>query len=502
MSRPTAVPEDSRESREFVRELGLADSVMVVAGSMIGSGIFIVSAGVVRQLGSAGWLLASWVFSGLLILAAAVSYGELAALMPRVGGQYVYLKETYSPLVGFLFGWASFLVIQTGTIAAVAVAFARFLGVLVPAVSPTAWIVEPLLISRGYALSLSTQQLVAILLIVFLTFLNTRGIRTGKRIQNAFTWTKALALAALIVLGLAAGRAQGNFPPEASPWTPRDTVTVTPDLPGLPAVTASDGGFSLFTVFILALVGPLFSAGAWNDVTFAAAEVRDPRRNLPLALAAGVGMVIVLYVLANLAYLRALPLEAIRDAPDDRVATAMLDRLLGGGAGIMAVAIMISTFGCNNGLILAGARIYYAMACDGLFFRAAGRLNRRHVPAVGLVLQCAWASLLVLPRTRSFDAAGAVQYGNVYSNLLEYVVFAVSSFYIITIAGLFVLRRARPDAERPYRAFGYPGVPLFYITGATLFVLALLTYRTQTTWPGLLLVLTGIPVYFFWKRRA
>jgi basic amino acid/polyamine antiporter, APA family len=494
MSRPAT----QEESRGFIRELGLIDSVMVVAGSMIGSGIFIVSAGVVRQLGSAGWLLAAWVFSGLLIAAAATSYGELAAMMPQVGGQYVYLKETYSPLMGFLFGWAMFLVIQSGTIAAVAVAFSRFLGVLVPAVSPTAWIVEPVALSEGYALSLSVQQLVAVLLIVFLTFVNTRGIKTGKRIQNVFTWTKTLALAALIVLGLVAGRAVGNF---ENPWTPRDTVTVTPDLPGVSPVNASEGGFALFTVFILALVGPLFSSGAWNDVSFAAAELKNPRRDLPIALIAGVVLVGILYLLTNLAYLRALPLEGIRNPPDDRVATAVLDTVLGGGgAAIMAVAIMISTFGCNNGLILAGARVYYAMAQDGLFFRGAGRLNGRHVPAMGLVLQCVWASLLVLPRTRSVDGAGAVQYGNLYSNLLEYVVFAVLLFYILAIFGVFVLRRTRPDAERPYRTFGYPVVPVFYILGASLVVLALLVYRTQTTWPGLLLVLTGIPVYFLWKK--
>jgi basic amino acid/polyamine antiporter, APA family len=497
MSKPTAIQE---ESRGFIRELGLIDSIMVVAGSMIGSGIFIVSAGVVRQLGSAGWLLAAWVFSGLLIAAAATSYGELAAMMPQVGGQYVYLKETYSPLMGFLFGWAMFVVIQSGTIAAVAVAFSRFLGVLMPAVSPTAWIVEPVALSEDYALSLSAQQLVAILLIVFLTFVNTRGIKTGKRIQNVFTWTKTLALAALIVLGLAAGRAVGNF---EDLWMPRDTVTVTPDLPGVPAVTASEGGFALFAVFILTLVGPLFSAGAWNDVSFAAAELRNPRRDLPIALVAGVVLVGVLYILANLAYLRALPLEGIRNAPDDRVATAVLDTVLGGGgAAIMAVAIMISTFGCNNGLILAGARIYYAMARDGLFLRSAGRLNRRNVPAVGLALQCVWASLLVLPRTRSVDEAGVVQYGNLYSNLLEYVVFAVLLFYILAIIGVFVLRRTRPDAERPYRTFGYPVVPIFYIVGASLVVLALLVYRTQTTWPGLLLVLAGIPVYLLWKKKS
>jgi basic amino acid/polyamine antiporter, APA family len=497
--------------RGFVRELNLLDSVMIVTGSMIGSGIFIVSANVARQLGSAGWLLAAWTVSGLLVAAAASAYGELAAMMPRVGGQYVYLREAWSPLLGFLYGWTLFLVIQTGTIAAVAVAFARFLGVLFPAVSSTAWIVEPIDVSPGYALSLSVQQLVAVLLIVLLSLVNSRGVRVGKLIQNSFTWTKTLALAALIVLGIFVGRntaaVAANF---SEPWIPRNAVTVTPDLLGLPPVAAAEGGLALLVVFCLALTGPLFSASAWNDVTFAAAEVRDPRRTLPIALAAGVGLVSLLYVLANLAYLLTLPIEGIQAAPEDRVGTAALEAILGGaGAGIMAIAIMISTFGCNNGLILAGARVYYAMARDGLFFRSAGRLNRFRVPAAGLAVQCLWASFLVVPRTRLrdpasgaplLDAAGAPRYGNLYSDLLDYVVFAVLLFYVITLLGLFILRKKRPDAERPYRAFGYPMVPAFYIVGASLVMLALLIYRTRTAGPGLLLVLTGIPVYFLWRR--
>lgn len=494
--------------RGFVRELGLLDSVMIVTGSMIGSGIFIVSANVARHVGSAGWLVLAWIVSGLLVAAAAVSYSELAAMMPRVGGQYVYLREAYSPLLGFLYGWTFFLVIQTGTIAAVAVAFARFLAVLVPEVSSTAWIVRPFDVSRGYAVSLSVQQLIAILLIVLLSLVNTRGVRIGKLIQNSFTWAKTLALAALIVVGILAGRAGSeNF---ADPWTPRDAITITPDLPGLSPVTATQGGFAMLVVFCLALVGPLFSASAWNDVSFAAGEIRNPRRNLPLALAIGVGLVSLLYVLANVAYLQALPLEGIRNAPEDRVGTAALEAVLGPpGAWIMAIAIMISTFGCNNGLILAGARVYYAMARDGLFFRGAGRLNRWRVPAAGLGFQCVWASLLVVVRTRLRDPAGAPmldaktgapQYGNLYSNLLEYVVFAVLLFYILTIAGVFVLRRKRPDAERPYRTFGYPWVPLFYILGAGVILLALLAYRTQTTWPGLALVVAGVPVYWIWRR--
>jgi APA family basic amino acid/polyamine antiporter len=507
MSEAAAVDEGGRG---FVRELGLLDSVMIVAGSMIGSGIFIVSANVARLLGSAGWLLLAWVVSGLLVAMAALSFGELAAMMPRVGGQYVYLREAFSPVLGFLYGWTLFLIVQTGSIAAVAVAFARFLEVLVPAVSGTAWIVPPVDLSFKYAVSLSVQQLVAILLIVFLSFLNTRGVRVGKLVQNSFTWAKVLALAGLIVLGLFVGRNAGavaaNF---SEPWTPRDPVAVTPDLLPVPPVAASEGGLALLVVFCVAMVGPLFAAGSWNDVTFAAAEIRNPQRNLPIALAAGVGVVVLLYVLANLAYLQTLPLEAIRTAPGNRVATAALETILGGaGASVMAVAIMISTFGCDNGLILAGARVYYAMARDGLFFRSTGRLNRFHVPAVGLAVQCVWASFLVVPRTRQrdasgaplLDAAGAPQYGDLYSNLLEYVVFAVLLFYVITILGLFILRRKRPDAERPYRVFGYPVVPLLYILGASLVVLALLVYRTETTWPGLLLVMTGLPVYGLWRR--
>ncbi len=501
----TSLLED-RGAQGFVRELGLLDSVMMVTGSMIGSGIFIVSANMARQLGSGGWLLAAWIASGLLVMAAALSFGELAAMMPRVGGQYVFLREAYSPLLGFLYGWTFFLVIQTGTIAAVAVAFARFLGVVAPAISASTFLIEPIDLSQGYAVSLSLQQLVAILLIVALSAVNAFGLRTGMLIQNVLTAVKTLALAGLIGLGLLVGRNAGalaaNFSSFSAMWAPRNAVTITPDLLPLPPISAGQGGLALLAVFLIALVGPLFSASAWNDVTFAAAEIRHPRRNLPLALAAGVGLVSLLYVLANVAYLVTLPMAAIRGASEDRVGTAALEAILGGrGASIMAVAIMISTFGCNNGLILAGARVYYAMARDGLFFRGAGRLNRWRVPGVGLAIQCVWASLLVLLRTRLRDASGAVKYGNLYTNLLEYVVFAVLLFYVFTLIGLFILRRKQPDAERPYRVWGYPAVPLFYIGGATLVMIALLAYRTQTTWPGLLFVLTGIPVYFLWRRR-
>src|SRR5215210_4762327 len=413
-----ATPSRTEKTTGFVRELGLLDSTMIVAGSMIGSGIFIVSADIARQVGSAGWLLMVWVVTGLLTIAAALSYGELAAMMPKAGGQYVYLREAYSPLWGFLYGWTLFLVIQTGTIAAVGVGFARFLGVLFPAISPTTWIVPPIDLPFGYAVSLSVQQLVAILLLVFLTWLNTRGIRLGKMIQNTFTSAKTLSLLLLILVGVTIGRNAGAIAANFGDlfWTPRDVVTMEPGISSAPAVAATMGAFGLFIAFCVAQVGSLFSADAWNNITFTAGEVKNPRRNIPLSLAAGTSLVIVLYLLANLAYLCVLPLNAIQNAPDDRVATAALQAIFGPvGASIMAVAIIISTFGCNNGLILAGARVYYAMARDRLFFRRTGTLNERHVPAFGLILQCVWASLLVLPRTRTTDAAGQASYGNVYS---------------------------------------------------------------------------------------
>jgi len=497
----------------FIRGLGLLDSTMIVAGSMIGSGIFIVSADIARQVGSAGWLILVWIVTGLLTVAAALSYGELAGMMPHAGGQYVYLREAYSPMWGFLYGWTIFLVIQTGTIAAVAVAFARFLGVLVPGISPTAWVIPPIDLSKNYAFSLSTQQFVGILSLVLLTYLNTRGIRLGKIIQNVFTSAKTLSLAALIVIGVVIGRQaaaiSANF---GDFWTPRGVAEIRPDFSFVPAVTAADGLYGLLIAFCVAQVGSLFASDAWNNITFTAGEVKNPRRNIPLSLVLGTGLVITLYVLANVAYLSMLPMDQMQHPPDDRIATAALGVLYGGaGAVIMAVAIVISTFGCNNGLILAGARVYYAMGKDGLFFRATSRLNRSHVPAVGLTLQCVWASLLVLPRTRLRDGAGAILtdpatgaplYGNLYGNLLDYVIFSVLIFYVLTIAGLFVLRRKRPDAERPYRAFGYPLVPIIYIAAALGIMAVLILYRTQTTWPGLVIVLTGIPVYFVWKRVA
>jgi APA family basic amino acid/polyamine antiporter len=457
--------------------------------------------------------LAAWLVTGAFTVSAALSYGELAAMMPRAGGQYVYLREAYSPLWGFLYGWTLFLVIQTGTIAAVAVAFARYFGVLVPAISPTAWLVPPINLSANYAVSLSTQQFAAILIIVLLTFINSRGIQIGKLIQNIFTSAKMLSLVALILIGLVFGRnadvVRANF---ADLWTPHGVTPVKPDLSFLSSVSAANGAFGLFIAFCVAQVGSLFSSDAWNNITCTAGEVKQPRRNIPLSLALGTGLLTALYILANLAYLCLLPLDKIRTAPDNRVATAAIETVFtGAGPMIMAVAIMISTFGCNNGLILAGARVYYAMARDGLFFKATGKLNDRSVPAVGLVLQCVWTCLLVLPRTRLRDAAGvptpdpftgAEQYGNLYSNLLDYVVFAVLIFYVLTILGLFILRCKRPNAERPYRAFGYPVVPALYIVVASAIMLVLLLCKTQTSWPGLLIVLAGVPIYFLWNRRA
>ena len=499
---PDTVAATARDENKFVRGLGLLDSTMIVAGSMIGSGIFIVSADIARQVGSAGWLLFVWGFTGALTLIGALSYGELAAMMPRAGGQYVYLREAYNPLCGFLYGWTLFLVIQTGTIAAVAVAFARYLGVLLPSVSPTAWILPPVNLSTHYALSLSTQQLTAIVVIVLLTFINTRGLKLGKIIQNVFTSAKTVSLMALVAIGILVGRnataIHANF---GDLWTPRGVSPIRPDLPFLSAVTATSG-FGLFIAICVAQVGSLFSSVAWESITFTAGEVKDPKRNIPRSLFWGAALVIALYLLANVAYLCLLPLDRIQHAPDDRVATAAIETVFSGaGAAIMAAAILVSTFGCNNGLILTGARVYYAMAQDRLFFKPTGRLNARHVPAAGLVLQCLWASLLVLPRTRLRDVSGAEHYGNLYSDLLDYVVFATLVFYVLTIIGIFVLRSRQPGAERPYRAFGYPVLPALYVAGAGIILLVLLLYKTQTTWPGLLIVLAGVPVYFVWRPK-
>lgn len=501
----------------FQRRLGLFDSTMLIAGTMIGSGIFIVSADIARDVASSGWLLAIWLATGLLTVLGALSYAELAGMMPQAGGQYVFLREAYSPLWGFLYGWTVFLVIQTGSIAAVGVAFAKFLGVLVPALGtgdeavlyrhvfadplrlflPLPWLAEPLKVLERREFTVTGGQLVAAALIALLTLLNCRGVQEGKLVQNLFTVAKTLGLLALIGLGLTVA---AN--PQAIAFNSRelwDGIHGTRRFAEVQALVNAPAFVVALMVAGGAMVGSLFSADSWNNITFTAGEVKDPHRTVPLSLVLGPGLVIVLYLLANLAYLAALPVtgdpagatpleRGIAHASDDRVGTAVLaqatPRL---GVPFMAVAVMISTFGCVNGMILMGARLYFAMARDGLFFQGVGTLSARGVPFTGLLLQGAWSILLVFSGT--------------YSELLDFVIFAALLFYALTVAGLFVLRRRLPTAPRPYRAFGYPLLPALYVLGCAAIMLDLLIVRPEYTWPGLLLVLTGIPVYFFWRGR-
>jgi APA family basic amino acid/polyamine antiporter len=474
--------------RNFARGLNLFDSTMMVVGAMIGSGIFIVPAEMARQIGSAGWLLVAWGVAGVLTIAGALCYGELSAMMPQAGGMYVYLREAYSPMWGFLYGWTLFSVIETGTIAAVAVAFARFTGVLWPVISEDNYLVAPAHISIHYALSLSTAQLLAIGIILLLTFGNTLGLRYGKVIQNTFTVAKTAALGALIVLGLFYGRnhlaVSANF---GNAWHPSGTKSLGG---GLDATTT----LGLFVAICLSQTGSLFSADSWHNIAFAAAEVKRAERNVTLAMVLGATMVIALYLLANVAYLFTLPLSAIQHAPADRVGTATLRAIFPtAGSSVMAAAIMISTFGTINALTLTGARVYYAMARQKLFFPFAGKLNAAKVPSSSLALQGLWAAVLVLPRT--YDVATRT-WGNLYNNLLEYVISAALIFYVLTVAGVFRLRYTRPAAPRPYRTLGYPLVPAFYILTATIILVVLFVYRPSTTWPGLLIVFLGIPIYF------
>jgi APA family basic amino acid/polyamine antiporter len=496
------VADIQQQSNEgFIRGLGLLDSTMIVAGSMIGSGIFIVSADIARQVGSPGWLLVVWIITGLLTVVGALSYGELAAMMPKAGGQYVYLREAYSPFWGFLYGWTLFLVIQTATIAAVAVAFGRYSGLLIPWISETNYLIEPVRIgSSSYAFSLSTAQLVGIAMIALLTWMNTRGLKLGKLVQNVFTFAKTGSLIALIVLGIIVGLAwhgdiaAANF---GDLWTVRGSLQDVGH--GLTAAAA----FGLFVGICVAQTNSLFSSDAWNNITFTAGEVKDPKRNIRLALLLGTGGVIILYLLANIAYLVTLRFEDIQKVASDRVGSATAEVIFPGfGAVLMAAAIMVSTFGCNNGLIFAGARAYYAMAKDGLFFKSSGELNKFHVPAWGLMIQGIWSAFYVLPRTVKTAADGTVSYGNLYGDLLTYVISAALIFYILTIIGIFVLRVKQPDAERPYKAFGYPVIPALYCVGAAVILVVLFVYQTTATWPGLLIVLTGVPVYFIWRSLS
>jgi APA family basic amino acid/polyamine antiporter len=490
---------DTELKPKLVRELGLLDATMIVMGSMIGSGIFITSAESARLVGSPGWLLTAWALAGVMTLTGALTCGEVAAMMPRAGGQYVFLREAYSPLFGFLFGWATFLVVQTGTIAAVSVAFAKFAGVFFSTISADNYLVRPIHF-RGYAVSLSTQQLVAVATIVFLTVTNTRGLNVGKWIQNTFTVTKTAALFGLIVVGLGLGVNRGAAAWTSSWWDSAangwDPATAQPGLPFA-------GAAALAVLLGKAMIGPLFSQSAWNNVTFTGGEIRDPGSTLPRALLLGTGSVVLLYLLANVAYVVVLPLSEIQNAPQDRVGTRLMESILGRpGTLIMAAAILISTFGCVNGLVLAGARVYYAMARDGLFFGPIGTTNARHVPEVALWAQGLWAIVLTLPVTVTVDqATNVAKYGNLYSQLLDYVVPVDVMFYTLMVGAVMVMRRKRPDLERPYRSWGYPIPALIYISIAVFVVLDFIWLSPRVSGIGFLIVLAGIPVYFGWSRR-
>lgn len=467
---------ENQNQEDFKRELGLLDATMLVVGSMIGSGIFIVSSDMARQVGSAGWLTLIWVISGLITMIAAVSYGELSAMFPKAGGQYVYLREAYNKLVAFLYGWSFFAVIQTGTIAAVGVGFSKFAAYLFPVMSE-----ENILFQAG-GFTLHAAQIVSIITIVILTYLNSRGVRNSKSLQTILTLIKILSLVGLIVFGFTLGAkveiwnanwsdiwATKSFQAESSSWSPI-------------------GGLALVSAIAAAMVGSLFSSDAWNGVTFIAGEIKNPQRNVGFSLFLGTLIVTIIYILANLMYLAVIPFQEIATAKSDRVAVVASQYIFGDmGTWIIAVMIMISTFACNNGLIMAGARVYYTMAKDGLFFSKAATLNKASVPAWALWVQCLWASVLCLTGK--------------YGDLLDYVMIIVLIFYILTIYGIFMLRKKMPDAERPYKAFGYPLLPALYIVAATAVCLALLYSKTGTCGWGVLIMLLGIPVYYLTQRE-
>ncbi len=498
----SAVPAAADAQPHFVQGMGLFSATAIVMGSMVGSGIFLVSADMSRTLGSPALLIAAWLVTAVMTLIGALSYGELAAMMPKAGGQYVYLREALGPIWGFLYGWTLFLVIQTGTAAAVAVGFGKFLGVFYPGIGTAHWIFHP----GSGSVGLNTANLVALVIITVLTVLNTFGVKLGSLVQNVFTTAKILALAGVVGIGFVAKNATAvaaNFGAgwhqfwTGAGWGTMHSITVGSFWPGTKDSTALVG---LITVVAVVQVGSLFSADAWNNVTFTAGEIKNPKVNLPLSLAIGTGVVLALYVFCNFVYLSVLPLAGSADATtilgrgiqfakEDRVGTAVMEQAFGGiGAKLMAGVILISAFGCVNGLLLAGSRVYYAMSQDGLFFKSVGKLSAKGVPVNSLWLQWAWTCLLCLSGS--------------YGNLLDYVIFAVLIFYILTIFGLFVLRRTRPDAVRPYKAFGYPVLPALYIVMAASISVVLLRYKPQYTWPGLFLVLLGVPVYLLWKRQA
>jgi APA family basic amino acid/polyamine antiporter len=473
------------EDHLLQKRVNLFDGISIVSGAMIGSGIFIVSADIARNVGSPGWLLMVWIITGIITLIGAVSYGELASMMPHVGGQYVYLKEAYHPLIGFLFGWTTFLVIECGTIAAVAVAFAKFSGVLFP------WVSEKNILFQAGPLKIKSTMIVAIGMISFLTWLNTRGIVTGKTVQNFFSSTKVIALFGFIAIGFLATKNINSW--EINKEVFWKASQVGPGNHVIPLV-----GFSLITAIGTALVGSLFSSDAWYSVTYLSGEVVNPKRNVPLSLFFGALIVSVMYILTNYIYIKILPLSGspggadvisrgIQYATDDRVATSAMSVVFGNYAAvIMAIFIMISTFGCNNGLIMTAPRVYYAMAKDGLFFRKAGELNKKGVPGYAIIVQGIWAILLCLSGT--------------YGNLLDYVIFAVLIFFTLTILAIFILRVKQPDIPRPYKAFGYPVVPSIYILVTVTIMVILLIYKPDYTFPGLGIVILGIPVFYLWRK--
>ena len=460
-------------ANEFKPSLGLMDATMIVAGSMIGSGIFIVSADITRNVGSAGWLIAVWLITGFMTLTAALSYGELSAMFPKAGGQYVYLKEAFNPLAGFLYGWSFFAVIQTATIAAVGVAFSKFAGYFIPALELN----DTNVLFQIGSLKIHTAQVVSILLIVFLTWINTKGIKGGKLIQTSFTVVKLLSLFGLIVFGfLLASKPEIWHANWQDAWAMKSRAADGSIIGGI-------AGSAVLGAIAASMVGSIFSSDAWNNVTFIAGEVRNPKRNIGLSLFLGTLIVTIIYVSANLMYISVLPLHDIASAPQDRVAVSASRAIFGNiGTYVIAIMIMISTFGCNNGLILAGARVYYTMARDGLFFKKTGTLNENDVPEFALWIQCVVASLLCL--------------SGKYGDLLDMISFVVVLFYALTILGIFILRKNRPDMERPYKAFGYPVLPAIYILMAVTFCTLLIYYKPVYAGWGLAIVLAGIPLYY------
>jgi APA family basic amino acid/polyamine antiporter len=475
------------ESPHFKPTLGLMDATMIVAGSMIGSGIFIVSADIVRNVGGAGWLILVWLITGFMTLTAAVSYGELSGMFPKAGGQYVYLKEAYNPLVSFLYGWSLFAVIQTGTIAAVGVAFSKYAAYIFPSFNDDRYTIR---LQTGVNacgnptfFSINHAQIVSILLIGFLTFTNTRGVKGSKWIQNIFTSTKLLALFGLIIAGFIAFHPEVWHANWSAAWTATKTTLKDACNPSLGFNVNSIGGAALLGGIAAAMVGSVFSSDAWNNVTFIAGEIKNPQKNIGLSLFLGTLIVTVIYVCANLMYVAVLPMDGIAHAEKERVAVAASQVIFGkSGTYIIALLIMVSTFGCNNGLILSGARVYYTMAKDKLFFRQAGKLNKNSVPQWALWAQFAVASVLCL--------------SGKYGDLLDMISFVVVIFYVLTILGIFILRKKRPDLPRPYKAFGYPFLPILYILMGTSFCILLIIYKPEYTWPGLIIALLGIPLYY------